>query len=88
MNKPYNEVVLNECIYRVFSEDVVESELIWHKDKRDRNVKVITGQKWRLQMENELPFDLEVGESYFIPKETYHRIIKGKGKLALEIVEE
>lgn len=88
MNKPYNEVVLNKCIYRVFSEDVVESELIWHKDKRDRNVKVITGQKWRLQMENELPFDLEVGESYFIPKETYHRIIKGKGKLALEIVEE
>lgn len=85
---PYNQVETQECIYRVFSEDVKPEELVWHRDRRDRLVKVISGKNWKLQMENELPFDLEEDESYFIPKETYHRILKGKKDLVLEIVEQ
>ena len=86
--KPYNQVETQECIYRVFSEDVETEELVWHRDRRDRLVKVIGGKNWKLQMENELPFDLEEDESYFIPRETYHRILKGKKDLVLEIVEQ
>ena len=37
-------------------------------------------------MDNELPKDLIMGESHFIPKEKYHRVIKGQGELVIEIL--
>ena len=52
----------------------------------DRTIKVLSSQGWQLQMDNELPKDLLFGESYYIPKETYHRVIKGKGDLVVEII--
>ena len=72
---------------RVFKEDVEQEQLIWHKDKNDRKIKVIWGTGWKLQMDNELPFDLEVGQNYFIEKETFHRLLKGNSELKLEIKE-
>ena len=72
---------------RVFSESVDTNELKWHKDQYDRIVFVESGKGWKLQMDEELPQDLQEGQKYFIPKETFHRVIKGTGDLKITIIE-
>ena len=42
---------------------------------------------WKLQMDNDLPFELEVGQNYHINKEEFHRLHKGNSDLKLEIKE-
>jgi hypothetical protein len=68
---------------REFSSSVDSSELIWHKDKEDRIVEVLQNSNWKFQMDNELPKVLK--HRLFIPKETYHRVIKGDGDLVVKI---
>lgn len=87
IKNPYCEVKQSNCVLRWFAEDVEEEELIWHKDRKDRVVKVIGGKNWKIQFDNELPINLERNKEYFVPKETYHRIIKGEYNLVLEIEE-
>lgn len=87
MVRPYTEVLENDYIIREFSGDVNESELIWHRDKQTREVKVLQGDGWKIQMDNRLPEELEKGNNYYIPKMEYHRLIKGKGNLLLQIKE-
>jgi len=83
---PFEQVNLSEnVVKRTFAASVDSSELIWHLDREDRLVTVLEGSRWLLQLDNELPKMLEEGKSYFIPKMTYHRIIKGTGGLILEI---
>lgn len=72
---------------REFSSDVESSELIWHRDLDDRVVHVMEGVDWKLQMDNELPQTLKVGQDYEIPKMVYHRLIKGNGSLVVKIRE-
>jgi hypothetical protein len=67
--------------------DVDKEQLIWHKDRKNRVVKVIYGTGWKLQKDNELPTELEVGQNYCIKKEQFHRLHKGNGELKLEIKE-
>ncbi len=74
-------------ILREFEEDVNDSELIWHRDKSDREVTVLSGYNWKLQMDDELPEELKHGRVYHINKMVYHRLIKGSGKLLLKIRE-
>ena len=84
--KPYvNTYNSDGSFTRVFNEDVDESELVWHRDERDRKIEVFSGTGWKIQFDNELPVDINtVGE---IPSMVYHRLIKGQGKLVLEITE-
>ena len=71
----------------VFNFDVEDKELIWHRDKLDRKIKVVSGVNWKLQMDNELPEVLKVGNEYNIPKMVYHRLHKGEGRLIIDIKE-
>ena len=81
---PFTEISLGNNEYvREFSEDVDNHELEWHIDKEDRIVEVIDNDGWEVQMDNELPKLLK--NKLFIPKETYHRIIKGTGNLKVKI---
>ena len=41
---------------REFNFDVEDKELIWHRDKLDRKIKVVSGVNWKLQMDNELKY--------------------------------
>jgi len=82
---PFKENIKGNKRTRVFSEDVNTQELKWHFDNEDRNVKVIQNNDWKLQMDNEIPKQLIEGKEYFIPKGVYHRVIKGKGDLKVEI---
>ena len=87
MVKPYDDQRHEDTILRTFSEDLNEEELIWHRDKRTREVSLIAGEGWKLQMDNKLPEELKRGKLYTIPKMEYHRLIKGTGQLVLKIWE-
>ena len=39
---------------RIFSEDVEDAELIWHRDKYNREITILEGVDWQLQLDNEL----------------------------------
>lgn len=88
MVKPYTESYDNGLIIRQFNEDVNDDELIWHRDKRTREITVLEGSGWQLQLDNQLPKELQRGRLYKIPKMEYHRLIKGTGKLVVKIWEE
>ena len=81
------EKISHNKIRRVFTENVESDELKWHRDQFDRIVFVESGNGWKLQMDEELPQVLQEGQKYFIPKETYHRVIKGTGDLKIVIIE-
>jgi hypothetical protein len=84
MSLPFVErFVGNNQYLREFSDDVDTHELEWHIDREDRTVEVIENIDWQFQLENNLPQLLN--ETIFIPKETYHRIIKGTGNLKVKI---
>ena len=85
MVNPYLDKYVDNKIVRYFSEEVDDKELIWHRDKKTRDVEVISGNGWQLQMDNELPEDLKKGKIYRIPKMEYHRVIKGTSQLVLKI---
>ena len=86
--KPYEDQLnlFNKKFTRTFY-DAESDELIWHRDKKNRTVNVIKSDGWKLQMDNELPFEMKPGHLLEIEKETYHRLHKGKGELIIEIEE-
>ena len=81
------ENISNNKFKRVFSSDVPERELVWHMDKENRIVEVLEDSEWLFQMDNELPISLKKGVKIDIPKETFHRVIKGSGGLKILIEE-
>jgi len=84
MSLPFIENSLGNNQYiREFSSDVDTHELEWHIDREDRTVEVIENNNWHFQLDNNLPQLLK--ETIFIPKETYHRVIKGTGNLKVRI---
>ncbi len=84
---PYTEKIVDNIKIRVFDSNVLEKELIWHRDKLDRIVKVIEGDNWYFQLDDQLPTELIVNSYYTIPAMMYHRIIKGNNSLKIEIKE-
>jgi hypothetical protein len=84
-SRPYQELKTFDFIYRKFTQDIDEQELVWHRDKNDREVKIIGQTDWAFQLEDEIPQQLK--DTIFIPKSTYHRLIKGTGELNILIQE-
>jgi len=85
---PYEDIILEDgAIIRTFAEGLNEEELVWHRDKNDREIAVLSGNGWQLQMDNQLPKEMRVGKLYHINKEEYHRLIKGEGTLKHKIWE-
>jgi hypothetical protein len=84
---PFEEVKENGIKTRLFKENINTNELKWHFDKQDRKVKVVKSNNWMLQMDNDIPKPLKEGQTIFIPKGVYHRVIKGQGDLIVKIKE-
>lgn len=78
--RPYIE----EEEIRYFSSTLTEDDLVWHKDREDRVVEVLESTDWQFQFDNDIPQQLN--SRLFIPKETYHRIIKGTGDLKIKVI--
>lgn len=85
--KPYQEVINDNSRLREFKINVDNDELVWHKDEKDRYVTILEGKDWQFQRDNELPFILKEGDTIFIAKETYHRVLKGSSNLLINIIE-
>ena len=82
-NFPFEENIEDGYHIRTFTNDVEDSELVWHRDKEDRIVESVGETNWMLQMDNEVPKIIE--GKFFIPKNTYHRVIKGGGDLTVKV---
>lgn len=84
-NKPYKEKNMGDYFIREFSVDVDSNEYGWHRDKEDRTVISLNETDWLIQLDNELPKSLN--EEVFIPKNVYHRVIKGvKNNLKIKLI--
>ena len=89
--KPYTERIEEQhgtgvpYVIREFTESVENEELVWYRDRESRVVNVLCGTGWQLQHDDELPIQLNQGEEYYIPKMTYHRLLKGQGNLVVRI---
>ena len=81
----YNDVKTGSEIIRTFESDVNEDELVWHRDQKDRSVVVLEGSEWFFQRDNEMPINLSVGDSIFIPAGEYHRILKTDNSTRLKV---
>ncbi len=72
---------------RTFRSHVPDTELIWHQDRNTRQVMVVEGENWQLQLDNQLPEIMMQGKTYHIPARMYHRLIKGDSDLIIKISE-
>lgn len=83
-NKPYTQVQISESeVIREFSQNTDNSEMVWHRDREDREIEPIGKTDWLYQIDNQIPKIIE--GKIFIPKETFHRVIKGTGDLKVKI---
>jgi hypothetical protein len=84
MEYPFEEKLGEyDKVIRIFDETISEDDLVWHRDAEDRLLRIVGERSdWKIQLENSLPQDID---GTFIPKETYHRLIKGTGKVVLDI---
>ena len=84
INTPYTETVTRDFVIREFSSNTSSFEFVWHRDKEDRVVQALHDTDWKFQLDNQTPQILSENK-LFIPKETYHRLIKGTGDLKVKI---
>tara|TARA_R110000803_G_scaffold193475_1_gene256408 strand:- start:215 stop:466 length:252 start_codon:yes stop_codon:yes gene_type:complete len=68
---------------RTFTQDISEEELVWHRDREDRIIDPTYPTDWKFQFDNETP--VNITRLLFIPKNTYHRLIKGTGDLTVKV---
>ena len=86
MTFPFRQKEISQTsVLRTFSSDVDPGDLIWHRDRENRVITVVSGAGWEVQLEDELPQPLSVNESVFIESGTWHRVIKGTGDLTVKI---
>lgn len=84
---PFDEKKDGNKMIRSFDPSMEEHLFKWHFDEDDRYVEVLSGDGWRFQFDNEIPFGIEKGNMIFIPAHVYHRIIPGKNELRVLIEE-
>jgi hypothetical protein len=88
MDKPYTQKKLSSGkLIREFSSDTNSDELKWHRDENNRLIRVLNENDWLIQFEDDLPIELIEGEYLHIPEKMFHRVIKGKSNLVIEIEE-
>lgn len=86
--RPFSDHILNSSSrLRIFDLTTDPREFVWHQDLNDRWIKVVGGEGWKFQFDNELPFDINKDDVFHVPKMVYHRIIPGKTSLRIKIDE-
>ena len=86
MNFPFKEKQIDSQLFiREFSADVDEMELIWHEDRENRVIKVLEGNGWKFQFDEELPIEMTDGLNISIFEGRIHRVIKGEGPLKIKL---
>jgi hypothetical protein len=81
---PFREKIKDKNEYiRIFSSDVDEKSLMWHRDREDRIIESIGNTDWQIQIDNELPKIIK--GKVFIPMGVWHRLIKGTDDLKIKL---
>jgi hypothetical protein len=75
---------VDNVFIRIFSSSTEEESLLWHRDREDRIIESLEETDWMFQLDNQLPQKIE--GQIFIPKEIYHRLIKGSGDLKIKLI--
>ena len=82
--RPYTNIeVTDKYIIREFNENIDPIELKWHRDNEDRVVEIIGQTNWKIQLDNELPTN--INKPIYIARHKWHRLIKGTGTIKLKI---
>ena len=81
----YTDNITDNTVIREFAADTDPMSLIWHEDQEDRIVEILTGNGWKFQFDEDLPFEMVTGDKIDIPKGFLHRVIKGKNNLKIKI---
>jgi hypothetical protein len=68
---------------RIFSSNISQEELMWHRDNENRIISSINKTDWLIQLEDSLPIPIE--NEILIPIGTWHRLIKGTCDLHINI---
>jgi hypothetical protein len=57
MKQPFEELIgTYDKSVRVFSSDIDEEDLVWHRDREDRLLQIVGEMSdWQIQLENQLP---------------------------------
>tara|TARA_Y100000389_G_scaffold203252_1_gene251069 strand:- start:1188 stop:2327 length:1140 start_codon:yes stop_codon:yes gene_type:complete len=82
---PFDEEVSNNCVIRTFDNSLNENELVWHRDKEDRVIFPLHESDWKIQLDNDIPQELNPDNPIFIESKKFHRLIKGKGDLKVKV---
>lgn len=80
--KPY----IDDGNIRTFDVTKPSEDYVWHRDKEDRIIEVLSGEGWQLQFQNCLPFLLKEGMKFEIPEGEFHRLLKGYNNLVIRII--
>lgn len=83
---PYKDISFGEnWVIREFTQDIDPIELLWHRDNEDRELELVEGIGWKIQLDNTLPKELNRTQRINIKKHDWHRLIKGDGNLIVKI---
>ena len=87
MSLPYKDLeVTDQYIIREFNENIDPIELLWHRDDEDRTIEILeVGKGWKIQFDDQLPFDLEPEMRIFMMRHKWHRAWKGEDTLKVKI---
>ena len=81
----YTDYTFEDNHVRHFPENIDSKELVWHRDRKDRNITPIEETDCQIQFDNELPKPIK--GRIFIREGQWHRVIKGSGCLKILINE-
>ena len=84
---PYIEWIDDIGLHRVFSCNIDQDLLEWHRDHNTRIVQVLKGEGWEIQLDDELPMLLKRYDRVKIKKNVFHRLFKGSTDLEVLIEE-
>tara|TARA_Y100000385_G_scaffold274480_1_gene317729 strand:- start:1488 stop:1763 length:276 start_codon:yes stop_codon:yes gene_type:complete len=73
-------------IEREFFIDRDDEEYVWHRDNEHREIEILEGDGWCFQFENCLPYLLQPGMIFDVPRGEYHRVLKGVNTLKCRII--
>lgn len=86
-DKPYLEQQLSHNTFiRTFDQTIHPNELVWHRDREDRIIEALEDSDWYIQLDNNLPQQLLLNQTFSIPMGVYHRVIKGSGTLIVKLI--
>ena len=81
----YKDVnIADDIVIRTFNNSIDPIELKWHRDDEDRMILAITETDCKIQLEDQLPKNLN--SAIFIERGQWHRLIKGNGELKVKII--